>query len=119
MLSKAVFNYFIRNKWFTQPVVVKPDSILCKFLHIDWNSRNEPAHYSFNCIDWNAPYSKKSKNMINAESVKIITHLFKSLTPPFKMVLLHFLPVISWETPILTLHCKIIRWRSRLLIHVK
>src|SRR6186713_389437 len=118
MPSKNVLNNLVRNKWLAQPVIVKPDSVLGKLLNVDRNSRNEATHYSFHCVYRYTPYSKKPKNMIDAESVKIVTHLLKSLVPPFKMVLLHFLPVIGWEAPILTFYCEIIRWRPRLLVHI-
>jgi hypothetical protein len=44
--------------------------------------------------------------MVYPECIEVITHLFKSLAPPFKMIFLHFLPVISWKTPVLSLHGK-------------
>ena len=39
-------------------------------------------------------------------------------SPPIKIVLGHFFPVICWKTPVLTKYCIIIRWCACLLIHI-
>jgi hypothetical protein len=66
----------------------------------------------------NAPYPEEPKHVIDPESIKIITHLDEALVPPVKMILGHLLPVVRRETPILSLHCKRIRRRASLELHV-
>ena len=88
------------------------------FVNMYWNCWNKIAHYAFNCMCRNTPDSEKTKDMINSKSIEIITHLSKSLLPPSKSIFLHFLPIVSWKTPVLAFNCKCI-WRcSCLQIHI-
>ena len=57
--------------------------------------------------------------MIDSKCVKIITHLSKPLLPPGKSGFFHFLPIIGWETPILSGYSKIIWWRTSLKVQIK
>ena len=56
--------------------------------------------------------------MINTKRIEIVAHLLKTLLPPGKTVFLHFLPIIGRETPVLTIHRKMIRRRTGLQLHV-
>src|SRR4030095_8648986 len=116
--TKGVVKNFIIDKWFAITIIVKPDTFFAKFLYVDGNGRNEISHNTFNSIHGNAPDAEETKNMIDTESVEVIAHLFKSLTPPRKTILLHSFPVVSRETPVLPFYRKIIRRRTGLHTHV-
>src|SRR5678816_1441107 len=98
--------------------MIKPYPSFPKFTYMYSYCRYKMSHDTFHCINWNAPNSKEPKYMINSECIKIIAHLLKSLAPPFKMIFLHLFPIVSWEAPVLSLHCKIIRWCPCLEIQV-
>src|SRR5688572_15094422 len=82
------------------------------------DSRFKMPHDAFYGMHRDGPYAEETKNMIYAERIKIFTHLLKTLTPPRKSIFGHAFPVICREAPVLSLHGKIIRRRSGLLIHV-
>src|SRR5690606_38031648 len=117
--SEHIPQHCIINKGHAQTMIIKPHFFFTKFMNMHWNSRNKSSHNSFHCMQRYTPYSEKAQNMINSEGIKIITHLQKPSLPPFKTILLHFLPVICWETPVLSSQGKTIRWSTRLLVHMK
>src|SRR5574343_631941 len=82
------------------------------------NSRNKSTHNAFHRGNRYAPDTEKTKNMINTDGIKIVSHLNEALVPPFKLIALHLLPVIGGESPVLTVNGKIIRWGTRLHIHM-
>src|SRR4030095_3095789 len=98
--------------------MIKPYSSFAKFIYMHWYGRYKMTHDPFYRMNWNAPYSKESKYMIYPECIEVITHLLKSPAPPFKMIFLHFFPVVSWKSPVLPFYCKIIRRRPGLEIQV-
>src|SRR6478736_6432776 len=99
-------------------MIIEPHPTLTEFMYMNRKGRNKPSHDSFYCICRYTPDAEKSENMINPECIEIITHLHESAMPPFKTVLRHLVPVISWESPVLTTNSKTI-WRCPcLLIHM-
>src|SRR4026207_1826610 len=76
------------------------------------------AHNTLYGVCRYTPYAKETKDMVNAEGVKIITHLFKALFPPGKSILLHPLPVVRWKTPVLPDRCEVVGWGSCLGFHI-
>src|SRR5687767_8047341 len=98
--------------------MIEPHSSFTKLIYMYRYGRNKMTHDTLYRVNRNTPYSEKTKYMVNAECIKVITHLLKSSAPPVKVILLHFFPIVSWETPVLTFYCKIIRWRSCLPIHI-
>src|SRR5690606_2592059 len=66
----------------------------------------------------NAPYAEETQYVIDAKCIEVITHLSEALFPPCESILLHALPVVGWELPVLS-HCgEVIRRSSGLRIHV-
>src|SRR5688500_6141114 len=100
-------------------MIVEPHIPLRKLIHMNRDCRNEISHGSFNRMNRDAPYAEESQNMINSECIKIITHLHEALMPPFKSVFRHLFPIISRESPVLSLHRKIIGRSACLVIQMK
>src|SRR5687768_6492020 len=105
-------------KWPAKAVVIEPDAAFTKFGNIDGNGRYKNPQYAFHRIGGNAPDAEKTQYMINAEGIEIIAHLFEPPAPPDKTILLHALPVVGGETPVLSFHCKIVRGCARLPVHI-
>src|SRR5688500_18533018 len=72
---------------FAQAMIVEPHVALSKLIYMNRNRRNKISHCSFNRIYRNTPYAKETKYMINPECIVVITHLHKTLMPPFKTIL--------------------------------
>src|SRR5665647_708577 len=77
------------------------------------------SHNSLYLIYRNFPDPEKTEDMIDTRSIKIARHLLQAFIPPRKIVIRHFLPIIGWEPPVLTKICKLIGWRSCLLVEIK
>src|SRR5690349_833013 len=88
--SKHVPQHWLIDEGLGVPVIIEPDSSLPKFIDVNRNSGIKSSHNSFHLMHWNAPYSKKSKYVVNTKCVKIITHLFESFPPPSETILFHF-----------------------------
>ena len=115
---KYFLQNFIRNKRPAIPLIIEKDPVLTKLVNMNRNTRGKPSHYTLHSMGRNTPDAEETKYMINTESIKIITHLFKALFPPGKIIFLHFFPIIGWKTPILT-NCSKVIWRSTgLPIHI-
>src|SRR6185312_10162036 len=93
----------IRIKWYIPRT---------EFGNVNRDGRYKPAHNTFCFIYRNAPYSKKTENMVNSKCVKIITHLVESPAPPIVIIFTHVAPVISGKAPVLAFYSKIIRRRT-------
>ena len=57
--------------------------------------------------------------MINSESIEISYHVLESLSPPSVVVVLHLVPVVRREAPILASCTKCIGWRASTCVHVE
>ena len=88
-------------------------------LRFNRNRRNEIAEDAFDRVRRAAPDAEKSKNVVNAERVEIISHLREPLLPPRETVGGHARPVVSREAPVLALRGEGIRRRAGLQVHVK
>src|SRR4030095_11880213 len=108
---------FISDEGFAVPVVIEPNSFFTELGNMHGDGRNKVPHDTFNIMHRNTPNPEKTKNMIYAKCIKIIAHLLETVAPPCEAVLLHPLPVVGREAPVLSLHRKIVRWRARLHTH--
>ena len=68
-----------------------------------------PAFGAF-FVSWNFPNPEKAKHVVYAVSVEVLCHYGKSFFPPVKVVFSHFIPIISRETPVLTIFGEVIGW---------
>ena len=67
----------------------------------------------------NLPYSEESQHMIYAVSIKEFVHVLKATYPPLAAIFQHLIPVISGESPILSVHRKVIWWCTCLPVEVE
>ena len=67
----------------------------------------------------NGPDAEEAENVVDAVSVEILLHVLESSFPPFTSVADHPLPVVRWESPVLTVFRERV-WRgARLRIEVE
>ena len=57
--------------------------------------------------------------MINAVSIEVVFHVLKSASPPGIPVKGHSLPIIGWESPILSLYGKVVGRSTSLSVKVE
>ncbi len=65
------------------------------------------------------PYSEETKHVVDAVGVEVLSHLAETCLPPGKTVLVHLLPVVGRESPVLSEHREIIGRSTGLAIHVE
>src|ERR1700712_5533964 len=99
-------------------MIIEWDILLMELIDVNRNCRIKMSHAAFHRTHRNAPDAEKTKYMIDAESIKIITHLLKSFLPPVETIFRHLFPIVSGKTPVLSAHSKSIGRRASLKIHV-
>ena len=57
--------------------------------------------------------------MVDAVGIKEFRHVLESAYPPYAVVFQHLIPVVCWESPVLTIHREIIRWSTRLAVDIE
>ena len=65
------------------------------------------------------PNAEKAQNVVNAVSVEVFRHFAETFHPPRITVLLHYVPVVGGETPVLTVYREIIGRCPRLAVQVE
>src|SRR5690554_2077122 len=107
------------NEWLHHSFLFKGDACLINlFRPIRQRGVKIPLQ-SLYCIERYFPNTKEAQYMVDPVRVKIVGHLLEPANPPRVSLLLHRLPVIGWESPVLPVDGEIIRWCPRLCIHVK
>ena len=65
----------------------------------------------------NLPDAEESEYMVDSESVEVLRHFLQTGLPPGVIVLLHLLPVVSGEAPVLSVLAEGNRLSDRLWIY--
>src|SRR4051812_2817218 len=78
LVTEHIFQYLLIDILTTISLMIKPDSSFIKFTDINRNSRFKMSHNAFNRMIRNTPNAEEAENMIYSESIKIITHFFKT-----------------------------------------
>src|SRR5664280_1845235 len=104
VLSEHVRQHLIGNIRFGEPVMIEFNATAGKLVLIHRNGGDKISENAFYRVGRNAPDAKETKDVIDAERVKVATHLLKAAFPPGKVILHHARPVVSGESPVLSLH---------------
>ena len=72
--------------------------------------RLELTQQSVHRIDGYLPYTEESQHVVYAVSVEELGHVLEPAHPPAAVVFQHFVPVISGEAPVLSVHGEVV-WR--------
>lgn len=75
--------------------------------------------FSYRSGGWHLPDTEETKNVIDTVGVEVLLHGTKPGTPPPKAVLLHLIPVVGRESPVLAVGGVIVWRRTSLLVHVE
>ena len=67
----------------------------------------------------NLPDTEEAQNMVYTVSVKILSHVLKAPDPPLTAVFQHRVPVVSGESPVLSVDRKIVWRRTGLPVEVE
>ena len=67
----------------------------------------------------NLPDAEEAQDMVNAVGIKVFRHLLEAAHPPGIAILLHDVPVVGRESPVLPIHREVIGWRTGLSIQVE
>src|ERR1700733_8564754 len=118
VVAKDVPQDRIAYKWPGIPVIIEPDVPLLELHPMDGNSRVKMAQDPFHHFHRDAPDTKESQDMIDAEPVEIIAHVRETALPPGVTVFLHFLPVVGRKTPVLPLDGEVVGRSAGLHIHM-
>ena len=82
-------------------------------------NRLELSEQTMHAFGRNGPDAEEAENVVDAVSVEILLHVLESSFPPFTSVADHPLPVVRWESPVLTVFRERV-WRgARLRIEVE
>ena len=99
--------------------LIEGQTILLNLLFREGKSRIEMATQTLYIFTRHLPNTEEAQDMIDAETVKIVSQLRETILPPLEMILLHRLPIIGREQPVLSIGREIIRWRTCLSVHVE
>ena len=77
------------------------------------------SQQSMHGIHRDFPDAEESQNVVDAVGVKVFSHLLETFHPPFITVVLHHIPVIGGETPVLPVDREIIGWSTGLSVEVE
>ncbi len=67
----------------------------------------------------NSPDAEETEHMVDAVGIKELRHILESANPPHTAVVDHLLPVVSRESPVLTVDRESIRWSTSLRVKVE
>ena len=81
-----------------------------------WSKLSEQTMYA---IYRNFPDTEEAEHVVDTVSIKVLRHIQESAGPPLATVLQHLIPVISRESPVLTVNREVIRWSTCLTVHVE
>ncbi len=76
------------------------------------------AQDPFDDVHRDAPDPEEAQDMVNPESIEVVSHVLEPPFPPAIPVFAHLVPVVGWKTPVLAFDREIVRRRARLLVHV-
>ena len=118
-VTKVIPKNLIVDKRFAITVFIERNIPSLKLFHFHRNCRIKITQNSLRSTHRHSPNSKKSQNMVNSHRIKILLQSFETVFPPTVTIFFHRFPIISWEFPVLSEICKLIRWCSGLEIHTK
>ena len=101
------------------PGVHRVEALVSEVLAAVRQRRVEMAHEAALVRNGNLPDAEESEDMVDAEGIEVLRHLAHPRLPPGEAVLLHFLPVIGRESPVLTVRGEGIRRGAGLAVHVE
>ena len=131
LMNKVFFSYLLStlmehsvehpvgNKRFGKLFLLEMQAIALYFLTTHAQGRRELSQQTMNSVQRYFPYTEETKHMIYAVGIKIVCHILKTAHPPQTAILKHFIPVICWKAPVLTIYTKIIRWSTCLTIKIE
>mmetsp|Transcript_13105 Transcript_13105/g.39670 ORF Transcript_13105/g.39670 Transcript_13105/m.39670 type:complete len:245 (+) Transcript_13105:2656-3390(+) len=99
-LAKGVLEECPCHIWLTQPIDV-PDAVRLQLITTDGDGWPEVAQQPRGAVTRNFPDAEESQHMINSVGVKILGHVGQSPLPERITVLLHFVPLVCGEAPVL------------------
>src|SRR5574344_135890 len=74
---------------------------------------------AMNLLNRYFPDTAKAKNMVYAVCIEIFSHLTKSVDPPTAVVFQHDIPVICWESPVLSVGRESVRRSTCLSVKIE
>ena len=119
MLTEDAVEYPISNEWLSEEFFLPVQTVAFYLLttHTEcWSELTEQSVYRMN---WNLPDTEEAKYVVDTISIKVLRHVLEAIYPPLTTVLYHLVPVVSRETPVLTIHREVIRWSTRLTVKVE
>ena len=96
---------------------IKPETSDFFFAH--GQGRDEMSQQTMYGVSRDFPDTEESQNVVNAVSREVFCHLGKAFPPPQVVVFLHNFPVVSRESPVLSVCGECIGRCSRLSVHVE
>ena len=90
-------------------VFVQLDTHIPQVLQRIWHCRAEVSAQAPDIGLAHLPYTEEAQDMVNTICIEIVLHLRETTTPPLVVVLCHHIPVVRWESPVLTRDREIIR----------
>ena len=70
-------------------------------------------------MGWNLPNAEEAQDVVNAVGGKVFCHFAETFLPPLVVVLLHYIPIVCGETPVLSVGRECIGRCTGLSVHIE
>ena len=81
--------------------------------------RHELPEQAVDGLHGNLPNAEEPQHMIDAVGIEELRHILKATHPPCTVVLEHLIPVVSGESPVLSIHAEVVGRCSGLPVEIK
>ena len=114
-LSEEVF----MDIGFREEIFAECHSVAFYFFARHRQGGNKLAQQSVYGMHRDFPNAEETQDVVDTVGIEVFRHLAETLHPPGITVFLHYVPVVSREAPVLTVHGEVIGWCARLSVQVE
>ena len=114
-LSEEVF----MDIGFREEIFAECHSVAFYFFARHWQGGNKLAQQSVYGMHRDFPNAEETQDVVDTVGIEVFRHLAETLHPPGITVFFHYVPVVSREAPVLTVHGEVIGWCARLSVQVE
>ncbi len=101
--ADAHLDEFVIDKWFGHELLLETKAVALNLAWRHWQGWTELTQQTVNRMSRDLPDAEEAKDMVYAISREVFLHLAETLEPPAETILLHLVPVVGREAPVLAI----------------